>query len=178
MHAQLQTVFDSVDREKDLLIHQVSALTSEEYFRIPAPGKWSVAQIMTHLMVAEQLSLRYMKKKSLGVNDVKNSGLLQELTFQFYNVLQRLPIKLTAPKTILDHTPEPLSLADLKTQWGNFRSELKVFLSTIPDHHIRRMIYKHAFAGRLDVIQALRFFIAHIHHHRPQIDRIMRSSKR
>jgi uncharacterized damage-inducible protein DinB len=178
MHTQLQTVFDSVEREKDLLIDHVSALTSEEYFKIPAPGKWSVAQIMTHLMVAEQLSLRYMKKKSLGINDVKDSGTLQELTFQFYNVLQRLPIKLRAPKTILDHTPEPLSLADLKTQWENFRSELNVFLSTIKDQHIRRMIYKHAFAGRLDVIQALRFFIAHIHHHRPQIDRIMRSSKR
>ena len=178
MHAQLQTVFDSMEQEKNLLIDHVSERTTEEYFRVPAPGKWSVAQIMTHLMVAEQLSLRYMKKKSLGINDVKDSGLLQELTFQFYDVLQRLPIKLRAPKTILDHTPEPLSLADLKTQWGNFRSELKIFLTTIQDQHIRRMIYKHAFAGRLDAIQALRFFITHIHHHRPQIDRIMRSSKR
>jgi hypothetical protein len=133
---------------------------------------------MTHLMVAEQLSLRYMKKKSLGINDVNDSSVLQELTFQLYNVLQRLPIKLRAPKTILDHTPEPLSLADLKTHWGNFRNELKVFLSAIQDQHIRRMIYKHAVAGRLYVIQALRFFIGHIHHHRPQIDKIMRSSKR
>jgi uncharacterized damage-inducible protein DinB len=178
MNVQLQTVFDAIEREKDLLIDHVSALTAEEYFQIPAPGKWSVAQIMTHLMVAEQLSLRYMKKKSLGVNDVKDSGLLQELTFQFYNVLQRLPVKLRAPKTMLDHTPAPLSLADVKTEWADFRSELKIFLSTIQDQHIRKMIYKHAFAGRLDVIQALRFFIAHIHHHRPQIDRIMRSSKR
>jgi uncharacterized damage-inducible protein DinB len=178
MHAHLQTVFDSVEQEKNLLIDHVSGLTPEEYFKTPAPGKWSVAQIMTHLMVAEQLSLRYMKKKSLGINDVNDSGVMQELTFQFYNVLQRLPIKLRAPKTILDHTPEPLSLEDLKTQWGDFRGELKIFLSTIHDKHIRRMIYKHAFAGRLDVIQALRFFITHIHHHRPQIDRIMRSSKR
>jgi uncharacterized damage-inducible protein DinB len=178
MHAHLQTVFDSIEQEKDLLIDHVSGLTPEEYFKMPAPGKWSVAQIMTHLMVAEQLSLRYMKKKSLGINDVKDSGVIQELTFQLYNVLQRLPIKLRAPKTMLDHTPEPLPLADLKTQWGNFRSELKVFLSDIQDQHVRRMIYKHAFAGRLDVIQALRFFITHIHHHRPQIDRIIRSSKR
>jgi hypothetical protein len=129
-------------------------------------------------MVAEQLSLQYMRKKALGIERVKDSGVITEARFRFYSLVQLLPIKLKAPKTILDHTPEALTLSDLQIEWKRSRNKLKSFLSTIEDRHIRRLIYKHAFAGRLDVMQAMRFFNEHVYHHRPQIDRIMRSSKR
>lgn len=177
MHPRLQTAFDSIENAKQRLIDDASTLTPEQYFRSPAPGKWSVAQIMTHLMVVEQLSLHYMKKKSLGINEVKDSGVIEEARFRIYSMLFRLPLKLKAPKTILDHTPEALSLSDLDTNWKRSRNKLNTFLSAIDDKHIRRMIYKHAFAGRLDVLQALRFFKEHIDHHRPQIDKIIRLSK-
>jgi uncharacterized damage-inducible protein DinB len=178
MHSQLQSVFDSAEEEKNRLIAHVSVLSFEEYFRIPAPDKWSIAQIMTHLMVAEQLSLGYMKKKSLGIEQVKDSGAFTEARFRFYNVVLGLPVKLKAPKAILDNTPEPLPLSDLEVNWKRTRNKLKAFLSTIEDKHVHRLIFKHAFAGRLSAIHALRFFIEHIHHHRPQIDKIMHSSKR
>ncbi len=177
MHSQLQLVFDSLEKEKERLISQVSTLSSEEYFRIPAPGKWSVAQIMTHLMVAEYLSLGYMRKKSQGIEQAKDSSAMTEAKFRFYNIVQRLPIKLKAPKAILDNTPEPLSLSDLEIHWKRSRNKLKTFLESIEDRHIYRLIFKHAFAGRLNVMHAVRFFIEHIHHHRPQIEKIMRPSK-
>lgn len=176
MHPKIHAAFDSAEREKNRLIVHVSTLSLEDYFRIPAPGKWSVAQIMTHLVITEQLSLRYMKKKSLGINEVKDSGIMHEARFWLYKGVMKLPIKLKAPKTILDNTPEAWPLSELKVHWGNLRNDLETFLSTIKEDHIHRMIYKHAFAGRLDVIQAIHFFIAHIHHHRPQIERIMNAS--
>lgn len=178
MQPSLQTLFDSVEREKDRLLDDVSALSPEDFFRTPAPGKWSVAQIMTHLMTVEQLSLQYMKKKSLGINEVKDSGVMEEARFRLYSAVFRLPLKLKAPRVILDNTPEALPLSELEVQWKRLRNKLKTFLSTIEDKHIRRLIYKHAFAGRLDITQALRFFIEHIYHHQPQVDRIVRSSKR
>jgi uncharacterized damage-inducible protein DinB len=177
MHSQLQSVFDSVEKEKDRLLDQVSALSPEEYFRIPAPGKWSVAQIMTHLMIAERLSLGYMKKKSLGIEKVKDSSPFTEVRFRFYNVVQRLPIKLKAPKAILENTPEAFPLSELEIHWKRSRNKLNAFLSTIEDKHVHRLIFKHAFAGRLSAVHAVRFFIEHIRHHRPQIEKIMRSSK-
>ncbi len=178
MQPSLHALFDSVEREKDRLMDHVSALSPEDYFRTPAPGKWSIAQIMTHLMTVEQLSLQYLKKKSLGISKVKDSGMMEEVRFRLYSAVFRLPLKLKAPKVILDNTPEALPLSELDIQWKRLRNKLKTFLSTIEDKHIRRLIYKHAFAGRLDVMQALRFFIEHMHHHQPQIDKIIRLSKR
>jgi uncharacterized damage-inducible protein DinB len=178
MRPQLQSLFDSIEKERDSLLRLVSALPEDIYNRVPAPGKWSIAQIMTHLMVAEQLSLRYIKKKSLGIDSVKDSGVVEEIKFRLLQISQRLPFKFKAPTIVLENTPQALPLSELQIQWKAFREELGIFLSTIQDNHHRRMIYKHAVAGRLNVMQALRFFTEHIHHHRPQINRIIRSSNR
>jgi uncharacterized damage-inducible protein DinB len=62
----LQHNFEKLQADTKLLLKEVSALSSVSYHYRPAEGKWSISQILTHILTSERLSLSYMKKKSLG----------------------------------------------------------------------------------------------------------------
>lgn len=174
MNKLLASVLAELEKQREEILQSVSHLPDDAFNRAPQPGKWSVAQILTHILTSEKLSLGYMKKKVQGIDQLKDSGLSESLRLWLLIVSQRIPVKYKAPKVVVENTPETLSLARVTEEWTNFRKELAAFLSTIDDKHARRVIYKHPLAGRFDVRQTLIFFREHINHHRPQIDRILR----
>ena len=87
-------------------------------------------------------------------------------------ISQRVPLKYKAPKAVVQHTPEPLSLSELKEQWNSLRNDLRDFLEKIEDKNIRKKIYRHP-VGRFNVVQAVTFFREHFQHHLPQIKRLL-----
>jgi uncharacterized damage-inducible protein DinB len=173
MNRAINQAFTDLEKQREEILQSVSHLSDEAFNRAPQPGKWSVAQILTHILTSEKLSLGYMKKKIQGIDQLKDSGLMESLRLWLLIVSQRIPLKYKAPKVVVENTPETLTLAQLTEEWANLRKELAVFLSTIDDKHARRVIYKHPLAGRFDVRQTLIFFREHVNHHRPQIDRIL-----
>jgi uncharacterized damage-inducible protein DinB len=173
MHDRLQELFDRLQQQKISLINEAMGASEAKYFYTPGNGKWSIAQILTHLMIAEQISVRYMQKKSLGIKTLNNSGVIDNVKFSLLKISQRLPLKYKAPKVLIENTPEPLNIDELKKQWETSRIELSNFLQTIDKKDIRKKIYKHAILGRLDVVHALKFFEEHGIHHRPQIQRLL-----
>jgi hypothetical protein len=137
-------------------------------------GKWSVHQIIAHIITAERLSLNYLQKKSNAIHEVDDSGLWEELKMMMLVASQRLPgLKFKAPKVVVQNTPTDLDLASLQNEWDALRKELKEFLEKIPPGAEKRLIYKHVRAGRLNTIHALKFFREHIIHHTPQIKRLL-----
>lgn len=174
MLPSLQLLFDELERQKANMIDHVSQVNDERFYKKPNPNKWSVAQILTHIMIAERMSLRYMKKKSLGIDKLPDSGLFEQIKYSVLKLSQRLPLRYKAPGVVVENTPHALSLEELQVQWKESRAELYNFLSSIEKKNIRKKIYKHAFAGRLDVRQALGFLDEHMKHHAPQIERLIK----
>jgi hypothetical protein len=149
-------------------------LSSEKFNYSPSVKKWSIAQIITHLLVAEQLSLGYMKKKSLGLEQLKSSGFKESFLTAILKISQRTPgIKFKAPQIVITNTPQSLSLPELSQRWEAHRTDLKNFLEKVEDKNVKKLIYKHPFVGMLDSRQALIFFREHIIHHLPQIKRCL-----
>jgi len=174
MHPTLQSIFDTLETQRSALLSQVEKINEEQFLKSPAPGKWSISQILTHLITSEQLSIAYMKKKSLGVDALDNSGLIESAKMIVLKISQRIPIvKFKAPTIVLEKTPPPLTYQQVIQQWLDTRQGLLRFLQSIEDKNIRKKIYKHPVAGRLDVTQALTFFHEHIHHHWPQVKRLL-----
>jgi len=139
----------------------------------PSKDKWSVNEILTHLVTSEQLTIRYQKKKSLGVEQLRNSGLAEKIRYAVLEISQRLPLKFKAPKHLVSNTPEALAFPQLLTSWNATRQALKEFLNSITDRNVNKLIYKHPVAGRFDVSQCLMFMREHYHHHLPQIKRLL-----
>jgi len=174
MNIKLQRLYDQLEAERKKLLAQVELLPEEKFNRQPSPGKWSLAQVLSHLVAAEQGSTGYMKKKSLGIEQVDNSGVLESIKLGLLVVSQRLPfLKFKAPKVLVDHTPQFQSAESIIRQWDKVRTDLKIFLEKLEDKNIRKKIYKHPIAGRLDVVQAITFYREHIIHHSPQIKRLL-----
>jgi uncharacterized damage-inducible protein DinB len=172
MNAELLRIIEKLEKDKELIFTHVARLSPDQYHHKPNE-KWSVGQILTHLLTSERLALLYMRKKSLGIANLNNSGWMEPVKLILLQLSQRLPLRYKAPKPIVDHTPEALDFDDLKKQWGASRSELRTFLETIDEQNVRKLIFKHPIAGRFNAMQGVTFLHEHMLHHLPQIKRLL-----
>jgi len=178
MNPKLQKFYNRLEEQHTELFKLVQNQPIEVLTKIPKQDKWSVLQILTHLYISEKLSLAYIKKKSLAINEVGNAGFWQSCLMVILMVSQRIPFRYKAPKSVLQNTPSALPLLDLLAQWDLLRIELKSMLTNLPDKHVNRLIYKHPVVGRLSFPQAVDFFNEHIIHHKPQIKKNLKSNLR
>jgi len=170
MNSRLQSLFDSIEKQRHLLLSTLKNLPSEK-LNSHLPNKWSINQIIAHLISAEQLSVRYINKKMLGINQAADTGFYEELKMILLQISQRLPFKFKAPKKVMENTFSESDITGLIEQWDSVRSELKDILEKIEDHQIRREVYRHVTVGLLNIQHALKFFGEHVNHHAPQIKR-------
>ncbi len=173
MNPQLELLFNRLEADRDKLFTKIGKLPVEQ-FNHSEPGKWSIHQIMAHLVTAEKLSLQYLNKKILGIQETGNSGIIEEIKMVALKISQRLPFKFKAPKKVVEFTPAYPNLEALNEEWNLVRKELKSFLEKIKDDQVNKKIYRHVFAGMLNTKQALIFFREHFIHHLPQINRLIR----
>lgn len=174
MHPLLLKQFNSLEADRQKLLLTLTALPDETILFEAPTGKWSVNQILTHLLTSERLSVLYMRKKSLGIDAIGDSGIRESIKLIVLKISQRLPLKYKAPSILTEHTPEALPLPQVIQQWDRVRSDLRNFLEGVADKNIRKNIYKHPVVGMLDVMQAMTFFHEHIHHHWPQVKSLLK----
>ena len=175
MHLQLQDSYTKIEKQKRLLLDSLSKLSAEELNKLPSPGKWSASQIIAHLIVAEQLSINYMKKKIQGAQQADNSGITEEAKMLLLKLSQRIPgLKFKAPRHVVENTPAYNDFETLKSEWDKTRAEFREFLDSVSDRHLKRKIYKHARVGYLNVHHAVLFFGEHVTHHTPQIKKLIK----
>ena len=173
MHPALEQLFAEIEVQRKKALNSVKDFTNKQLNTSLLPGKWSAAQILNHLITAEQLSLRYMQKKIQGIKDTSDSGLLEELKINLLIISQRIPgLKFKAPKAVMDHMAMNQDLNSITSEWDKVRGELKSLLEKIPDEHVNRKIYRHAIAGYLNVKHSLLFFREHLIHHTPQLNKL------
>jgi hypothetical protein len=173
VNKKLRTLYELLENDRKQLMVELSKTSIEKLAMRPSKDKWSINEILTHLLTSEQLTIRYLKKKSLGVKQLRNSGLGENLRYAILKISQRLPLKYKAPEHVLSNTPDALLLPQLETSWDETRRDLADFLDSIADENVYKLIYKHPLAGRFDVIQCLLFMREHYHHHLPQIKRLL-----
>ncbi len=173
MNTQLEQLFNKLESDREKLFIRIAKLPLEQ-FNHSEPGKWSIHQILAHLVTAEKLSLQYLHKKILGIHEADESGIVEEVKMIVLKISQRLPFKFKAPKKVVEFTPAYPDLETLNEEWNSLRKELKSFLEKIKDDQVNKKIYRHVFAGMLSSKQALIFFREHFIHHLPQINKLIR----
>lgn len=170
MNSRLQSLFDSIEAQRHSLLSSVKDLPSEK-LNDHALNKWSINEIISHLIAAEKLSLQYISKKMLGLEQSTDTGVYEELKMVLLQISQRLPLKFKAPKKVVENTFPEKDVTKLIEQWNDVRQELKSILERFEDHQIRRGVYRHVRVGMLNIQHAVKFFGEHVTHHTPQIRR-------
>jgi len=174
MNPHLQLLYNKIEEQRKSLLLSLNNL-SHNKLNERRPGKWSINQIIAHLITAENLSIRYLNKKILGIEEAEDSGLVEELKMLLLIVTQRLPLKFKAPKVVVDHTSKETDLNKLVGEWDKTREELRSLLDRMEDHHLKRKIYRHVAVGMLNIQHTLIFMKEHVAHHLPQIKYLLKN---
>ena len=174
MHSPFQKLFDEIESQRKSILDSLRHLTADQLNKTPGPGKWSVSQILSHLITAERMSIMYMQKKIQGIKLAVDTGFWEEIKINLLKVSQRLPgLKFKVPQRVMENTMFYSDLATIIHEWDLVRGELKLLLEKIPDQYVNRSVYRHPFAGYLNIRQALIFFREHIIHHTSQIKKLI-----
>jgi len=174
MNQQLHKLYHKIELQRNQLLQSLQTLPGEK-LNYHLSGKWSINQIIAHLITAENLSIQYLNKKILGINEVKDSGFVEELKMVLLVASQRMPLlKFKAPKFVVERTPGETEINKLADEWDKTRAELKNILDHLPDQYLNRKIYKHVRVGMLNIQHALKFFHEHIAHHTPQVKYLLK----
>ncbi len=174
MHPSLQRVFDELEAQRIQTLQMISHLTEEHLNRRRKEGKWSIAEILSHIITAERLSVQYITKKLNGIDQARNSGGWEDFKISLLAITQRFPgLRFKAPKPVLDKTVIYKTMSQLEAEWTQVRKDLREILDGIPHEKINRLVYRHVIAGYLNPRHALIFFREHLIHHIPQIRRLL-----
>lgn len=167
-------VYHNYSTLKIRIVKEIELMSEEQFSKQPKQG-WSVSQVIQHLILTEQISLKYMQKKIQNEN-LQKVNLLPRIKLRLVDLAFHLNMKFNAPKIVSPESEiETFHNMDKKTllnKWLALSIEIKEFLKKLPEGLLKKQIYRHPFAGRLNAFDAAYFWAFHIEHHWKQIGKI------
>ncbi len=173
MLKSLYNKFQKLEYGRLQLYDKIKDLSNEELNQRPAPGKWSVLQVIDHLRQAEGMALDYMQKKRQKPEDLTDIGFKGWLRVTTLNTALQIPkLKFNAP-SIFQESSETLDKDDLFNQWVTIRRGLSEIINDISPGEAQKDLFKHPAVGKLNMDQALSFMNVHQDRHKKQIERML-----
>ena len=161
---------DQLDNALDGLFARLTASSDKTLNESPGENEWSVLQTLQHVKMAEELSLKYVQKKLSYNPKLKRAGLQTQLRRVAMHLFFAAPFKIKAPKAISGEAlATDASLKNIISDWKDQRARLRVYMESLPDELYKMEIYKHPFAGRLDLAGMFAFYQSHFNRHQKQI---------
>lgn len=155
------------------ILQILHAINEDEFTAIPIDGGWSVSQVINHLIIAETGTLKYISKKSLGANKLKESGVRNQLNSAALKLALKSKKRFKAPRIL--STPENTSKEKCLSDWDNCRELFYNFLANLDESVLNKELFKHPVTGYLNANQTIQFITDHADHHAKQINRIITS---
>ena len=153
-------------------------LESIEASELQKKGKgWSIIQVLSHLNMAETLSLQYMQKKILAGSKMGKVSIVNTIRMSVTCGFLQTGLRWKAPSYISKPKGD-YTLNEIRKEWNSTRSQIRQYIQDYPDDLLNREVYKHPMAGRLSLIQAVDSFIYHQRHHVHQLNRIKKELSR
>ena len=140
--------------------------------RTPAPGRWSALQVLHHVVESEAATLGYVRKKMRAGASLPPAGLGSCLRRAAVQVGLALPLRFRAP-AVAAVVPDVVEPAALRARWDEVRTAWRELLEAFPADLEGRLVFRHPFAGRMGLADALAVLQAHLDHHVPQVERAL-----
>lgn len=168
MLPQLRQRFDAIEERRNSLLSRLRAENEDRLRYHPAPGSWSMLQVVQHLVLLEQIVLKAMMK---GARPGVRRRWWHRIGAWMMAFVFRYGFRVSAPtrKVVpLDDTP----LGESARPWAELRAQMAAFLETATPDSATALGFRHPLAGPLDLAGTLDFVATHHDHHLRQIGRI------
>jgi hypothetical protein len=175
MTHRLHLLIEQLDRATENALATAETLGPRAYIA-PVPGQWAAAQVIHHLLTAEQrIVLALQHSLATNSDSWRLATLKNKLRSTLLRIALRVPgLKFKVPPT-LPPPPAPETIAPLPTlreQWSSIRRQLEQVLNEFPGNKLSHTVFRHPRAGWLTVGQTVTSILDHTLHHQQQLNRI------
>lgn len=175
MDAKSKGLLQKLEQKFTLLLRDLKDYSDAKLNEQPNPDSWSVLQIMQHLLLVEKAGVAYTTKKISFDPVLEKAGVMSSVRSRMSNLMAVTPFRLKAPEQVSgDVLLTDLTFWEVAKQWKGSRSELKHFLSQLPEDHFKAELYNHPVIGKMKLSGMLHFFDKHFDRHHRQIKRTLK----
>ncbi|MDX5482782.1 MAG: DinB family protein [Hymenobacteraceae bacterium] len=171
MHPKLEMKYLRLEKTRNRLLDELEGYDDTLLNTSPAEGKWSVNQIVAHLVLVEKLTMGYMQHKLQKQEALPPSSFSSWISSVLLKLALMSGKKFKAPAPVAT-VPDRASLPALRREWNEIRYKMEDVLTELPPQVLDKCLFKHPYAGPLSVSQTLDFIQDHFDHHLRQIQQL------
>ena len=155
-----------IDASRVALMDELEAMDPARLAAKPAAGKWSILEIVEHLVLAERAVFKGMPDPSrLEAREPTATDRVRYLLVAF---LLKSPVPVRVPSRAM--VPKgALTLVELRRLWDENQNWLRAYVAGLDAAGLRRTVFEHPVAGPLTAEQAVRLGRIHADRHIRQI---------
>jgi DinB superfamily len=172
-----------VKAARDLLLATISTVSIQQELFKPGPEEWSIANVVEHLVLAEQGGIQRLWQAAIGLERGKpvwsspaprRELSIEEVIERTWKVTSAGPISMrTEEKAPPSATPQGEGpLAYWRACLQACQPVLEGLGTVLGGLELAQVIVPHVISGPLDARQRLQFLRWHLDHHRQQIEDI------
>ena len=169
---KIQSYFESLEKKRYELFEELEKINNQKLNLKPNPDKWSIIQVMHHLIKSEQLSVIYIKRKISNKSLLENSNIKSKINAFALKWGLNLPLKFKAPTNVSD-VPDLDTFENVKLKWDKVRNSFSSIINDTSTEVLTKNIFRHPIAGRMNMIGTIEFFDSHFKHHHKQIKALL-----
>jgi uncharacterized damage-inducible protein DinB len=166
MNQKLKQKITDFEQKRSALLNEIESLDESKLNARPIEGKWSVLEIVEHLVIAEREvmgGMRDFEKVGERERTFKNKLLYRVVMF----VLKAgIPVKVPSKKML---PKNELSLEEIRRQWDESQKWFREYVETQDDAGLEKAVFEHPVSGPITVEQAVEMSLAHLNSHTGQI---------
>jgi hypothetical protein len=169
MLSEIHETFESLEKKYGKLLQHLNSLTDDVVYFKAGADKWSIVEVIEHLVMAEENML-------VELTGAASATTLdpQDRSAKNYHIVIKVMTK-DIPVDVPDEIMEPhgqFSLEELLGRWDNTRKKTRAYIDAINSEKAGDLVYRHPFAGPLDMAETLRFIDVHFDNHMRHIEKI------
>lgn len=169
MHRTLEARLHDWGDQRQRLMDEVQTLSAERLVAKRVPGKWSVIEIVEHLVRADRDVLQGLPNPADLVDRPRGMKDRVRYPIVMFVLACHIPAKVPSPRMMPQGDAR---LPDLRRQWEEMHRWLRSYAEGLDQHSLTRAVFAHPIAGPLTLEQALHMGGLHLATHCRQIRKL------
>lgn len=170
MPAPIQRQLEEFDAARRALLDDLEKLPEKRLAEHSIPGKWSIIEIVEHLVLGEKEVLAGLPNPS--TLKAADRSLKDRLMYWVVLGVLRFRVNVKTPAKAMDPTGA-CSLAELRARWDGSQKWLRAYAESLGAGGLESAVFSHPVAGPMTLEQTLRMAKTHFDLHATQIQRLL-----
>ncbi len=162
MLLEILEIFEALEHKHKDLQQQLDSMSTDTVYFKAGEDKWSIVEAVEHLVVVEEDMLAQLTGANPAASlDPQNRS---PKNFQIVIKVMERDIEVDVPDQSMAPRGE-FPLEELRARWQDVRRQIRAYIEGIKIEDADNLVYRHPFAGPLDMAEALRFLDVHFDNH-------------